>query len=184
MKSILFLPIIILFIAGCATPGPYSEFVRTINFSPLDTFEYRHTLISGMDFRAAEEHIIKTRSESVLVDALRERGFTAVEENADFFVVTKWKKGVSIAPSRYAPINEPDTDFNRRLQNDLMYGVIVEMTVEIYESASGELFWRKKLPHVCDALQFSESRVEAALLQAIQNFPQRIEKDPNLPSLN
>ena len=80
-----------------------------------------------MDFRAAEEHIIKTRSESVLVDALRERGFTAVEENADFFVVTKWKKGVSIAPSRYAPINEPDTDFNRRLQNDLMYGVIVEM---------------------------------------------------------
>jgi hypothetical protein len=52
--------------------------------------------------------------------------------------------------------------------------------LEIYESGTGNLFWSKDLPNIFNALQLTEERVVDSLKLAIKNFPQHIEKDPNL----
>lgn len=180
MKSVLCLTLTVLFFAGCATTPPNSEFVRSIDFSPLDTFEYRETLISGMEFREAHQQILQRWSRSIAVEALQAKGFSELEADADFFVVTKWEKGLSLAPRRFDPVGVENDVFQRARERDFMQAVRLQLTLEIYEAASGHLFWRADYPNVFDAVNFSEARVQAALQQAIANFPTRVEKDPNL----
>lgn len=180
MKSVLCLTLTILFLAGCATTPPNSEFVRSIDFTPLDTFEYRHTLISGMEFHQAQQQILQHWSRAVAVEVLQAKGFGELQDAADFFVVTKWKKGLSLAPGRFDVVDGVDDVFRRARERDFMQGVRLQLTVEIYEGASGQLFWHADYPNIFDAVDFTEARVQAALRQALERFPTRVEKDPNL----
>jgi len=171
------------FFLGCATSSHHNEFVRSINFTPLDSFAYKHTLVTGMDWRDSEKQILEKLSEQVLRDELFKRGFEEVDGRPDFYVVAKWKKAVSSYPGLFDSIDGPTESINDRHNPSSRYAVRYTLTIEIYESKTLELFWRKELPNIFDALQFTEERATNSLRRAIKGFPNRIEKDPNLPNI-
>jgi len=169
---------------GCATStrGP-GDFVQTTHFSKLDTFSYKHTLLTGMTWRDSDGYSIKELSESVLTQALLDRGFEDVETGSDFYVVAKWRKALSSYPMPFQSIDGPREAMNDRADLNFMAATRYTLIVEMYETGTRNMFWRAELPNVFDAIQFTEERVNAALQRALQNFPQRIEKDPNLPNI-
>lgn len=173
----------LIFLGGCATPAPNAEFVKTVNFSSLETFSYKHSLISGMDFRESEEMLLEELSELVIVSELQARGFEQAEENADFYAVVKWKKAVSSYPSPFNHVDGAYDSFNRRDNPTYKFNSRMHVTLEIYESSTRNLFWRNDLPNIFDAIRMTEERVAESLKRSIKNFPDRIEKDPNLPDI-
>lgn len=183
MKSLSFLFILSALLTGCVSTKPHSEFVSTITFSSLETFSYKHTLVTGMDFRESEERFLENISEATLSSELEARGFEKVENNSDFFVVAKWKKSVSSYPDPFDHIDGIRESMNRRDDPSYRFASRLHLTVEVYESSTGNLFWRKDLPNLFDANQFTEERVTESLKYAIENFPERVEKDPNLPDI-
>ncbi len=174
-----------LFLFGCATtPPPNAEFVASVNFSGLETFDYKHTLISGMDFRSSDEYLIEEMSQAVLTRELSSRGFDEVDSGSDFYVVVKWKKAVSSYPQPFDSINGPYDSFNDRYRPSHKFASRLHLTLEIYETEGNRMFWRKDLPNIFDAVELTEKRLNASLARAIENFPKRIEKDPTLPDLD
>ncbi len=185
MKAIALIScLLVSLLLGCATStrGP-GDFVQTTNFSKLDTFSYKHTLSTGMTWRDSDEYSIKELSKSVLTQALLDRGFEEVESGSDFYVVAKWRKALSSYPMPFQSIDGPREAMQDRFDPNFMAATRYTLIVEIYETGTRNVFWRAELPNIFDALQFSEGRVNAALQRALQNFPKRIEKDPNLPNI-
>jgi hypothetical protein len=80
-------------------------------------------------------------------------------------------------------VDGPAAVMNRRSEGTSVGAVRFTVIVELYDAVTNDVFWRAEMPDVFDAIQFSESRVSESLLRAIQNFPKRIEKDPNLPNI-
>lgn len=173
----------IFLLGGCATSTPNSEFVKTINFSTLDTFSYKHTLVSGVDFRQSEEIFLKQLSERTITSEFQERGFELSEGNSDFFAVVKWRKAVSSYPGPFDNIDGAYDSFNRRNNPTYKFSSRIHLLLEIYEISTGNLFWRNELPNIFDSLQFTEERIVKSLERAVQNFPNRIEKNESLPSI-
>jgi hypothetical protein len=190
MKSFYPLTVIVLlsagFLTGCATLKPTrtpGDFVRSIHFSPLNSFSYDRTVVSGMNYRNVEEAALITLSEQVLKKELRARGFEAIESNGDFYVVVKWHKQISSYAGLFDSVEGPTSTMHRRYDGNSSTAVRVSLTVEIYDTTTNEIFWRAELPNIFDAIQYSEARVAQSLSRAIQQFPERIEKDPNLPNI-
>jgi len=185
MRQLIILPLATaaMILAGCASSPTNDEFVKTVDFSSLQTFGYRHTLISGFDWREAEKITLETRSEEVLSEGFRERGFEEAGEGGDFQVVAKWRKAVSSSSNIFDSIDGPMAEMNDRNKPGYQFAPRLNLTVEIYESATGNLFWREELSNLFDANEFTDERVVASLERAIRNFPERVEKDPNLPDL-
>ena len=73
--------------------------------------------------------------------------------------------------------------FHRQDNPAYRFASRLTLTVELYERSSGNLFWRRELADVFDATQFTEERVIRSLEKAVENFPERIVKDPNLPDI-
>jgi hypothetical protein len=169
---------------SCLSTSPYGEFVKTINFSSLDTFSYKHTLTTGMNFRKSDELLLEEFSEKVIVGQLEGRGFRSIADDADFFVVVKWKKLVSIYVDPFDHIDPYNEVIARRDDPSSRFASRLHLTLEIYESSTRNLFWRNELPNIFDALQLSEERVTESLKLAIKDFPKHIVKDPNLPSIH
>ena len=185
----LFAPLLITFASiacftSCSSTAPYGEFVKTINFSSLDTFSYKHTLTTGMNFRKSDELLLEEFSEQVIVGQLEGRGFEPTVADADFFVVVKWKKLVSTYANPFDHIDPYYEVIARRDDPNSRFASRLHLTLEIYESSTRNLFWRNELPNIFDALQLTEERVSDSLKLAIKNFPQHIVKDPNLPSIH
>lgn len=180
------LPLCVLFslFAACATTQPHSEFVKTVNFSSLDTFSYKHTMVTGMEFRDSEKRLLESLSEATISTELQALGFKAAGDpaEADFFTVVKWKKAVSANVNAFQHI-DPYREVMARREQATQFASRIHLTLEIYETESGNLFWRKDLPNIFDALQLTEERVTDSLKRAIANLPEHIEKDPNLPSI-
>ena len=84
---------------------------------------------------------------------------------------------------RNDPILPPVEALNDRDNPSYRFASRLHLTVEIYESSTRNLFWRKDLPNIFDAVQLTEERVVESLRRAVENFPHRIEKDPNLPDI-
>lgn len=183
MKPASILIVLSILFAGCVSNSPNAEFVNTITFSSLQTFSYKHTLVTGMDFRDSEERFLEDISEQTLVEELKARGFEQVDADSDFYLVTKWKKAVSSYPGAFDSIDGPFDSLNRRDNPSYRFASRLHLTVEVYESSTQNLFWRKDLPNIFDAVQFTEERVIDSLQRAIKNFPERVEKDPSLPDI-
>ena len=181
-KMLLILSLPLLFL-GCATTGPNAEFVKTVTFSSLEDFGYKHTLISGMEFRESEKLLIEELSEKTAVSEMEARGFDFSASDADFYLVTKWRKAVSSYPDMFDHIDGPMDSLNRRGNPSYRFASRLHLTVEIYETATGNVFWRKDLPNIFDAVQLTEERVVESMERALEYFPERIEKDPNLPDI-
>ena len=169
---------------ACLRTPPYGEFVKTINFTSLDTFSYKHTLTTGMNFRKSDELLLEELSEQVVVSQLEGRGFEPTEVDADFFAVVKWKKSVTNYANPFDHIDPYNEVIARRDDPSSRFASRLHLTLEIYESSTRNLFWRNELPNIFDALQLTEERVSDSLKLAIKNFPQHIVKDPNLPSIH
>ena len=180
MKIPLFLAIVPVLFAGCISNSQHSEFVKTITFSSLQTFHYKHTLVTGMDFRESEEQMLEELSPATLIPELTTRGFNEVDSGGDFFVVTKWKKSVSQYPDMFDHIDGVRDSLDRRDHPSYQFASRLHLTVEIYETSTGNLFWRKDLPNIFDAVQFTGERVIESLQRAIENFPERVEEDSDL----
>ena len=183
VASLLLTLVILTFFTACVNTSPYSEFVETVKFSSLDTFSFEKTLITGMDFRESEELLLEELSKQIIVEELQLRGFEPDPADADFFAVVKWKKSVSIYANPYDHIDPYSKVIDRRDDPTSRFASRLHLTLEIYENSTRNLFWRKKLPNIFDALQLTEKRVTDSLKLAIKNFPQHIVKDPNLPSI-
>lgn len=180
----MFFIIALLTLAGCVSNAPHAEFVKTVNFSSLDTFSYKHTLVVGMEFRESEQQMLESLSEETISSELRSLGFeqAAAVAAADFFAVVKWKKAVSSYANPFDHI-DPYQDVVSRRENATQFASRIHLTLEIYETSTGNLFWRKDLPNIFDAIQLTEDRVIHSLERAIGNFPAHIAKDPNLPNI-
>jgi hypothetical protein len=113
--------------SGCVSTAPNAEFMRSVNFSSLDTFSYKHTLISGMDWRDSNEFVIEELSAQVLSAELLKRGFKQVDTEGDFYVVAKWRKAVSSNPSIFRHIDGPYDSLNDR--RELAYQTAVRHTL-------------------------------------------------------
>ena len=181
--SLLLTLVILTFFTACVNTSPYSEFVETVKFSSLDTFSFKQTLITGMDFRESEELLLEELSKQIIVGELQLRGFELDPGDADFFAVVKWKKSVSIYANPYDHIDPYSKVIDRRDDPTSRFASRLHLTLEIYENSTRSLFWRNELPNIFDALQLTEKRVTDSLKLAIKNFPQHIVKDPNLPSI-
>jgi hypothetical protein len=168
-----------------STPAPHAEFVKTINFSALDSFSYKHNLVTGLEFRDSEEFLLDRLSETTLVAALEARGFTQAAEGepGDFFVVTKWRKAVSAYANPFDHIDPVNEVLSQRSDRSTNFASRITLILEIYETESGNLFWRNELFNIFEALQLTEERVVLSLQEAIANFPEHIVKDPNLPNI-
>ncbi len=175
--------ILLNFLAGCSTTSQNAEFVKTINFSSLDAFTYKHTLITGMDFRESEEYLLEELSEKTIVSELEARGFELTDGDADFFAVVKWKKAVSSYANPFDHIDPYTEVVARRNNASRMFASRLHLTLEIYETSTQNLFWRNELPNIFDAVQLTEGRVTDSLREAIKSFPQHIPKNPDLPSI-
>lgn len=170
-------------LAGCVSNSPHSEFVKTVTFSSLQTFHYKHTLLTGMDFREWEEQLLEDLSEAISTAEFAARGFEQVETGGDFFVVTKWRKAVSSYPDAFDHIDGARDLIGRRDKPSHRFASRLHLIVEVYETSSRDLFWREELPNIFDATQFTEERVVESLKRAVENFPQRVKKDSDLPDI-
>lgn len=183
MIRIIPLSLALAFLVGCMTTAPNAEFVRSVTFSSLQTFSYKHTLITGLDFRDSEEMMIEALTDQVLSEEFQARGFSEVDMNSDFYIVTKWKKSVSSYPSHFHSIDGVAASLNQRDNPSYRFASRLHLTVEVYETSTRNLFWRKDLPNIFDAIELTEDRLSDSLRRAVANFPQRVEKDPNLPDI-
>jgi len=173
-------------LSGCGTFEPTrspGDFVRSTNFSPLDTFNYQETILSGTPLRESQEAGLLQISERVLSEELSARGFEVVESGADFYAVVTWKKALSSYAGLFDSVDGPTATMARNSSSATKATVRFTLTVELYETESGALFWRAELPNIFDAIQYTDARVAQSLVRAVQNFPQRVEKDPNLPNI-
>ena len=185
LKSIICVFFLFFYVVSCVSNQPYSEFVKTVNFSNLDTFTFKHTLLAGLEFSKVDRAILDNFSEDIIASELSLRGFQLLpqKDGADFYAVVTWTKAVSIYsnPSDhidpYAVVLARKDDKVRRFTSRL------NLLVEIHDSSTDEVFWRNELPNIFDTLQLTEDRVLKSLKLAIKGFPLRIIKDPKLPSI-
>jgi len=170
--------------AGCMSPPPpNAEFVKTVNFSSLDTFSYKHTIVAGMEFRESEEMLLEDLSEATISSELQARGFEEADADADFYAVVKWKKSVSSYANPFDHIDPYTEVMARRDDHVDRFASRLHLILEVYEGSTGNLFWRKDLPNIFNALELTEERIVNSLKLAIRNFPERVEEDPNLPDI-
>ena len=185
LKSIICTLFFIFYIVSCISNQPYSEFVKTINFSDLDTFTFKHTRLTGLEFSKLDRAVLENLSEDIIASELSLRGFQSVSQNtgADFYAVVTWKKAVSVYSNPSDHIDPYAVVLARKDDKVGRFTSRLNLQVELYDSGTGEVFWRNELPNIFDALQLTEDRVLKSLKLAIKGFPLRIIKDPKLPSI-
>ena len=180
-SSLLFCLVILFFSSACESPAPNkSEFVRTVNFSKLQSFRYKHTLVTGLEWRDAQRILLEDLSYKIVHQEFALRGFEAVESDADIIVVVKWRKVASAYQNPMDFIDGSVASLNSRVPGH-SFSPRISVSVELYEGPEETFFWCKELYNVFDAIQFTTDRITRALEKALENFPERIEIDPTLP---
>jgi len=121
-------------------------------------------MVSGMvDRRSSQALVMKKLSEQVLTRELSQRGYASAGQEADFYIVSKWRKEINLSAAE---------------------AVRFSLIVEFYDTANKSLFWRAELPYIFNALQWSDARVSQTLRLAIQNFPDHTPTVSELPTFD
>ena len=165
-----------------STVADYSGFVRTVNFSQMQTFRYKHTLAAGLDWQDAQRIVLEDLTPKVIGQEFSMRGFEPVEAGADILVVVKWRKAVSVYQDPMDSIDGPIASLSRR-DTGTSFAPRISLIVELYSGPEEKLFWRKELHNAFDAIQFTTDRINRTLVEALKNFPNRIEQDDSLPMI-
>lgn len=175
--------LIALFQVSCVQTEKYSEFTSTINFSTLDTYVIRDVLTTGHGRKPHEIEQLETLSRESLHSALAAKDFQVSDTGTDFYWVVEWNKSSSLNPNFTDSINGLQAELRKSDDPGGNIAIRWHLTLSAYVFESGELFWQKKLPNLFEALEFNEWRIRASIERAIQNFPNRLEKDPSLPMI-
>ena len=185
VRSIIGAFVLVLCSSSCVNKNPFSEFVKTINFSNLDSFKVESVLLTGIDFRKSDQLILERLSEEIITYKLSSLGFVPASStiDADFYVIITWKKALSFYSNPTDHIDPYAQVLARK--NDRVGHLIprLNLLIEIYSYSQNEIFWRKELPNIFDAPELTENRVKDSLKRAIKEFPARVIKDPNLPTI-
>ena len=175
--------IVLFLVPACQSAIPNkSEFVRTVNFSKLQSFRYKHTLATGMEWRDAQRILLEELTCKVINEEFESRGFERGESDADMVAVVKWRKAASAYQNPMDCIDGPFRSLSR-VDAGSSFSPRISVIVELYEGPEETLFWRKELYNAFDAIQLTTDRITRTLEKAVENFPDRIEMDPSLPSI-
>jgi hypothetical protein len=136
-----------------------------------------------MDFLESEEILLENLSEDVVTSELLARGFEPVESEADFSVVVRWKKAVSSYPNPFNHIDGYRSASSRRDDPAYRFNSRIHLTIEIFETSTGILFFRNELPNIFDSIQLTEERIIRSLKRGLTDFRHCKEKDSNLPNI-
>lgn len=171
--------------SSCVHKHPFSEFVKTINFSNLDSFKVKGTVLTGLDFRKSDQGILIRLSEEIITNKLSSLGFVPATNtlDADFYVIITWKKALSYYSNPTDHIDPYAQVLARKDDRVGRFTPRLNLLIEIYSNSNDEIFWRKELPNIFDAPELTDNRVKNSLKRAIKGFPARVIKDPNLPSI-
>lgn len=169
-----------LFFAGCTAQAPYAEFTKTTEFSRLQRFSYKDTLVPNRGFREFEKEFLKKISEQTIIRELEARDFTLDEKQADFYVVVKWRKAINHDSDFSGTVDEVSSIFSQSDNLRFQFDSRIQLVVEFYGVLDDELFWRDEVQDMWHPIQFTEKRIVPALKYAIKHFPDRIGKSPDL----
>ncbi len=179
--------------SGCATrpSTPYAEFVRSVDFTHFDTV--RIAPLAAGDLAAV---INTTRIEAILEAtttaiqrALEDKDFAVLPAdniNSDLVVSAYWQELINEPVRAALAIVEPNPSDPDRPTMPPMPAARggFQLVIEIAESRSGNVFWRATSAPAAALLAPTQTTAEAAALHLMANFPQRVEKDPNLPHIS
>lgn len=172
-----------LFFSACISPErPPGDFVETTDFHKLQSFGAGSINLSGMDWDESTAANLRASTKSALNAALAEQGFKYSDDKADFVVRANWKKALR-AEIKARSILDTVPEMQERSEHFVRPRVMCSLTVELYDPKRDLVFWRSNLPNCLEALRLNEKRVAAVIQTAMTGFPERIEIDPNLLSI-
>lgn len=183
MKVVLPLISLLILLTGCQTKEKHKEFVKTITFSNLETFNYAGIVFEGLELEGDDEKQLTGTSKRVVLTKLAERGFEPTNADGDFTVVVVWRKVVSAGYDKFDSVHELNDFAAHRDSIGHRISILYDLSIEMFQPSTGYRFWEKKLSKVFKVLELSEYRIEEAITLAIENFPTRVEKDSNLPDI-
>lgn len=172
-----------LIFSGCISTEKYSEFQYTINFAQLDTYQIRDVVIDGFHMKESENADLEKWSHQALRQGMAARDFAEAQDTPDFVWVIHWNKSSTFNPGPLESINGLRTELNSRDDPSHHFATRWHLTLQAYLPGEEFPFWEKELPNIFDALELNEWRTVASIERGLTNFPQRVEKDPNLPSI-
>ena len=185
IRSIIGALILVFCLSSCVTNHRFSEFVKTINFTNLDFFAVDKILLTGLDFRKSDQLILEKLSEEIISYELSSLGFVPATRtvDADFYVIITWRKALSFYSNPTDHIDPYAQVLARKDDRVGRFTPRLNLLLEMYSNSKNEVFWRKELPNIFDAPELTENRVKDSLKRAIKEFPARVIKDPNLPTI-
>jgi hypothetical protein len=178
-----FFSIVAVFLSACVgTDRHAGDFVQTTDFHILQSFAIGEVELSGMEWTepVGESLIEVTRLE--LAAQLKDSGFPDGGGAADFVVRANWHKALRAGlPARNAfntipEMRDRDHDWARPQ-------VLCSLSVELYDPSRDVIFWRAKMPDCLEVLRLNQENVVAVIQKAMAAFPQRIQMDPDLGTI-
>jgi hypothetical protein len=181
-----------LMFAGCATPSaPFAEFVRSVDFTHFDsatiTIDPAEDLAKVLTPSAHES--VLTATATSIQEALEEKGFVLASDGeapADLLITAYWQEVRNEWDHAALPIVEPNPSDPDRPAMPKLPAVRsgFQLVIEIADNRSGNVFWRAITAPAASLFEPNASNAEATVLKLMANFPQRVEKDPNLPHIS
>jgi hypothetical protein len=182
------------FFCGCTTPKsePFGEFIRSVNFTHMDNS--RIEILPSQDLTktlsVVEMEAVLAATSLGIESMLTAKGFAIVSEykpEADFIVRAQWIDVHNNAEPVAMPTlqTNPDDFEVTRMRTDLPATPGgFKLVLEIADAHSGNVFWRAFTPPATILFKPNAQSAETSAMRLMENFPQRVEKDPNLPNLS
>ncbi len=174
---------LILLLGGCLSPDREpGDFVQTTDFHLLQTFKVGEVHLSGMDWTESSGASLTEYTLFKLDAEMRKRGFARSERSADFIIRTEWKKALKVALMQNDGFeNIPELrGFSR---DEVRPRVMCSLVVELYDPKEDRIFWRSSMPDCVEILNLREAIISDVIEGALISFPERIELDPNLKTI-
>lgn len=174
---------LLLLLSGCLSPDRApGDFVQTTDFHLLQTYKVGEVHLSGMDWTESSGASLSQYTLFKLNAEMENRGFDRSETNADFIIRTEWKKALKVAFRQTDSFdNIPELrGYNR---DEDRPRVMCSLVVELYDPKDDKIFWRSSIPDCVEILNLREAIISDVIEGALISFPERIELDPNLKTI-
>ena len=179
----LFFSAIAVFLSACISTDRHpGDFVQTTNFHILQSFSIGEVQLSGMEWTEPMSNSLTETPRTELAAQLKRCGFPDDGSGADFIVRADWKKALKLK-LRTRNIFDEVPEMSRRDEDRFRPQVLCSLTVELYNPKEDVVFWRAEMPDCLDVLRVNEKNIVAVIKKAMASFPQRIELDPNLRTI-
>lgn len=179
----LFCGALAVFLSACISTDRHpGDFVQTTDFHILQSFTIGEIELSGMESTESMGESLTETTRSELAAELERRGFPDSGSEADFIVRADWKKALRVK-LRTGNAFDEIPEMSRQDEDRFRPQVLCSLTVELYDPKKDVVFWRAKMPDCLDVLRVNEDNVVAIIKKVMASFPQRIQLDPNLRTI-